>query len=46
MFVKHIQEKQNRNASIDWDDISYNFNLTNHTTLNTTEWVADILLYW
>jgi hypothetical protein len=39
-FVEHIQEKQNRNASIDMADIRYNFNLTSQTTLTITEWVT------
>jgi len=36
-YVKHIQEKQNRNASVDRAELRCNFNLTSQTTLTITE---------
>ena len=36
-FVKHIQEKHNRNASIYSADIRYNFDLTSQTKVTITD---------
>ena len=36
-FVKHIQEKQNRNASVYMVHIRYNFNLTSQTTVTISD---------